>query len=127
MKFIRLALLSIALLPALALAGANRDRGESGPTPDEGPSYVGLVLDAAGKPVEDARVSASHRDGPALVTRSNAAGVFNLPGFNKKINPDEVRIACAKPGYRQVRVVRRPATSGQPQRAIEIECRLQKS
>ena len=88
MKFIHLALLSIALLPALALAGANRDRGESGPTPDEGPGYVGLVLDAAGKPVEDARVSASHRDGPALVTRSNAAGVFNLPEFMGRQWPD---------------------------------------
>jgi hypothetical protein len=127
MKFIRLALLSIALLPALVLAGANRDRGESGPSPDEGPGYSGLVLDAAGKPIDDARVSASYRDGPAMVTRSNAAGAFSLPGFNKKINPGEVNISCAKPGYRQIGVVRRPAPSGQPVRAVELECRLQKS
>lgn len=125
---IRLLLLAVALLPAAVLAGANQDRGqdEVGPGPDEGPGYFGLVLDTAGKPVEDARVTASYRKGPEMVTRSNAAGAYRLPGFNKKINPSEVTIACAKPGYRQVRVVRRPP-GGQPVKAIETECRLQKS
>ncbi len=129
MKSIRLALLAIALLPAPVLAGANRDReqGDVGPGPDEGPSYFGVVLDAAGRPVDDARVSATYRDGLAMVTRSNAAGAYSLPGFNKRINPDEVKISCAKPGYRQIRVVRRPPPSGQPVRALETECRLQKS
>ena len=129
MKIIRLMLLATALLPGVVLAGANRDRGqdEVGPGPDEGPSYIGVVLDAAGKPVEDARVTATSRDGLAMVTRSNAAGAFNLPGFNKRINADEVKISCAKPGYRQTRVVRRPAPSGKPVRAVETECRLQKS
>jgi hypothetical protein len=126
---LRLALLAIALLPAPVLAGANKDRGqdEVGPGPDEGPSYFGVVLDAAGKPVGDARVTATSRDGLAMTTRSNAAGTYSLPGFNKRINADEVKIACAKPGYRQVRVVRRPAQSGRPLRAVETECRLQKS
>jgi len=126
---VRLALLAIALLPAPALAGANRDRGqdEVGPGPDEGPSYFGIVLDTAGKPVDDARVTATSRDGLAMTTRSNAAGAYSLPGFNKRISADEVKIACAKPGYRQVRVVRRPAQSGRPLRAVETECRLQKS
>jgi len=126
---VRLALLAIALLPAPALAGANKDRGqdEVGPGPDEGPSYFGVVLDTAGKPVDDARVTATSRDGLAMTTRSNAAGAYSLPGFNKRINAEEVKIACAKPGYRQVRVVRRPAQSGRPLRAVETECRLQKS
>jgi len=126
---IRLLLLAVALLPAAGLAGANRDRGqdEVGPGPDEGPSYFGVVLDAAGKPVEDARVTATSRDGLAMTTRSNAAGAYHLPGFNKRINADEVKISCAKPGYRQMRVVRRPAPTGRPVRAVETECRLQKS
>ena len=129
MKSMRFALLTVALLPASVLAGANRDRGqdEVGPGPDEGPSYFGRVLDAAGKPVDDARVTATSRDGLAMVTRSNAAGAYNLPGFNRRINADEVKISCAKPGYRQVRVVRRPAAKGQAVRAVETECRLQKS
>jgi hypothetical protein len=124
-----LALLAIALLPAAALAGANRDRGqdEVGPGPDEGPSYSGVVLDAAGKPVDDARVTATSRDGLAMTTRSNAAGAYSLPGFNKRINANDVTISCAKPGYRQMRVVRRPAPSGRPLTVVETECRLQKS
>jgi hypothetical protein len=129
MRLIRLALAAIALLPVLVLAGANRDRGqdEVGPGPDEGPSYFGVVLDTAGKPVDDARVTATSRDGLAMTTRSNGAGAYSLPGFNKRINADEVKISCAKPGYRQVRVVRRPAPSGRSLRAVETECRLQKS
>jgi len=123
-----LAFLVLVVPTSLALAGANRDRGqdEVGPGPDEGPSYFGVVLDAAGKPVDDARVTATHRDGLAMVTRSNAAGVYKLPGFNKRFNPDDVKIACAKPGYRQLRVVRQPPR-GQPVRLVETECRLQKS
>jgi hypothetical protein len=126
---LRLALLAIALLPAFALAGANRDRGqdEVGPGPDEGPSYSGVVLDSAGKPVDDARVTATSRDGLAMTTRSNTAGAYSLPGFNKRINANEVKISCAKPGYRQVRVVRRPPPKGQPVTVVETECRLQKS
>ena len=129
MRIARLALLAIALLPAPVLAGANRDRGqdEVGPGPDEGPSYSGLVLDVAGKPVDDARVTATSRDGLAMTTRSNPAGAYNLPGFNKRINADDVKISCAKPGYRQVRAVRRPAPNGKPARTVETECRLQKS
>jgi hypothetical protein len=122
-----LAFLVALLLSPQALAGANRGQDEVGPGPDEGPSYFGVVLDAAGKPVDDARVTATYRDGLAMVTRSNAAGAYKLPGFNKRINPDEVKISCAKPGYRQSRVIRRPASSGQQARAVETECRLQKS
>lgn len=124
---LRLALLAAALLPAAALAGANRGEDNTGPLPDEGPGYVGVVLDTAGKPVEDARVTATSRDGLSMVTRSNAAGAYSLQGFNRRINADEVKISCAKPGYRQVRVVRRPAPKGQPARVVETECRLQES
>jgi len=129
MASLRVALLFILLLPSAALAGANRDRGqdEVGPGPDEGPGYSGVVLDTAGKPVDDARVTATSRNGLEMVTRSNSAGAYKLPGFNKKISPDEVKLSCAKPGYRQVRVVRRPAPKGQPVRTVETECRLQRS
>jgi hypothetical protein len=124
---VRLALLVVALSPAPTLAGANKGQDEVGPGPDEGPGYVGFVKDAAGAPVNDARVSATYRDGLAMVTRSNAAGAYSLPGFKKGINPDEVKISCAKPGYRQIRVFRQPAPRGQPVRSVDTECRLQKS
>jgi hypothetical protein len=124
-----LAVLAAALFATQALAGANRDRGqdEVGPGPDEGPSYFGVIRDAAGNPVDDARVTATSRDGLAMTTRSNSAGAYKLPGFNKRINADEVKISCAKPGYRQYRVFRHPAPRGGAVKAVEIECRLQKS
>jgi hypothetical protein len=125
---------SLAFLVALlflvqALAGANRDRGqdEVGPGLDDGPSYFGVVRDAAGNPIDDARVTATSRDGLAMVTRSDATGVYKLPGFNKRINADEVKISCTKPGYRQIRVFRHPPPRGGPVKAVETECRLQKS
>lgn len=129
MKARVLALLVLLVVVAPALAGANRDRGqdEVGPDPNEGPSYFGLVRDAAGKPIDDARVTATSRDGLAMVTRSDAAGAYKLPGFNKRINADEVKISCTKPGYRQIRVFRHPPLRGGPVRAVETECRLQKS
>lgn len=123
-----LALLVALLVPLQALAGANRDRGqdEVGPGADEGPSYFGRVLDAAGTPIGDARVTATTRDGLAMVTRSDATGAYKLPGFNKRHNAEAVTISCAKPGYRQYRVFRHPPRGG-PVRAVETECRLQKS
>lgn len=41
--------------------------------------------------------------------------------------PEEVVIACAKEGYRQIRVFRYPAPKGKPVKSVETECRLQKS
>jgi hypothetical protein len=115
------------LWPALALAGANKGQDDVGPGADEGPGYFGVVKDVADKPVNDARVSATYRNTQSMVTRSNEAGAYRLPGFKKGVSPDEVKISCAKEGYRQVAVVRRPAPGGQPARAVETECRLQKS
>ena len=128
MKLVLLTVLVLAFAPAPALAGANRDSGqdEVGPGPNDGPGYSGFVRDAGGAPVNDARVTATYRDGLAMVTRSNATGAYNLPGYRKGINPDEVKIACAKPGYRQLRVIRKPAPRGQPVRTVETDCWLQR-
>jgi hypothetical protein len=86
----RFALLLLALAPALALGGANKGQDDVGPGPNDGPGYSGFVRDAGGAPIEDARVTASYRGGLEMVTRSNAAGFYNLPGYRKTINPDGV-------------------------------------
>ena len=122
--------LGVAFLAGPALAGADAADGHDDappPNTEEGPSYFGFVKDAGGVPVRDARVSASYRDKLTLVTRTNATGAYKLPGFKKDISPDEVTIACSKEGYRQVRVFRHPSPRGRPVRAVETECRLQKS
>jgi|SRR5689334_417186 len=92
---------------------------------DQGPSYFGFVRDARGAPVPDAKVTASVKNGVAFITRTTAAGLYKFGGFSKQINPDDVTISCAKEGYKQTRVSRRPAPKGAA-KAIETECRLER-
>ena len=97
---------------------------------DEGPAHFGFVKDERGKPVRDAKVSASYKTSLTLVTRTNATGAFRVRGFKKEINPSDVVITCSKEGYKQERVFRRPpmklAKGAKPQRAVETECRLRR-
>lgn len=105
---------------------------------DEGPAHFGFVKDERGRPVRDAKVSASFKNSFTLVTRTNATGAFRLRGFKKDINPNDIVITCAKEGYKQERVFRRPPTraaaaaaaaakgKGKPLRAVETECRLRR-
>src|SRR5690349_3999378 len=111
------------LLASLALAAAwapqnARAGGESfgadEHAPDEGPAYFGFVKDERGAPVRDAKVSASYKTSLTLVTRTNATGAYKVRGFKKEISPNDIVIACAKEGYRQARVFRRPVPKGKP-------------
>jgi hypothetical protein len=93
---------------------------------DEGPSYFGFVKDARGAPVADAKVTANVKNGVAFITRSTAAGLYKFGGFSKQINPEDVTISCAKDGYKQTRVIRRPTPKSEPAKAVETECRLER-
>ena len=93
---------------------------------DEGPSYFGFVKDARGAPVADAKVTANVKNGVAFITRTTAAGLYKFGGFSKQINPQDVTISCAKDGYKQSRVVRRPTPKSEPAKAVETECRLER-
>jgi len=93
---------------------------------DEGPSYFGFVKDARGAPVADAKVTANVKNGVAFITRTTAAGLYKFGGFSKQVKPDDVTISCAKDGYKQTRVIRRPTPKAEPAKAIETECRLER-
>jgi len=92
---------------------------------DEGPSYFGFVKDARGAPVADAKVTANVKNGIAFITRTTAAGLYKFGGFSKQVKPDDVTISCAKDGYKQARVIRRPLPKGEV-KAVETECRLER-
>jgi hypothetical protein len=47
-------------------------------------------------------------------------------GLGKQVNPKDVDISCAKEGYQQVRVLRRPIPRGKAIKSIETECRMQR-
>jgi len=106
--------------------GGGDSFGPDDHSPDEGPAYFGFVKDAAGKPIRDAKVSASYKTSLTLVTRSNATGAYKLRGFKKEISPNDITISCSKEGYKQIRVFRRPLIKGRPVKSVETECRLER-
>jgi len=123
--FCLLACLALAAAASGALAGGDAFEPDDH-SPDEGPAYFGFVKDERGAPVRDAKVSASYQTSLTLVTRTNATGAYKVRGFKKEISPNDVTITCAKDGYKQIRVFRRPLVKGKPVRSVETECRLQR-
>jgi hypothetical protein len=98
--------------------------GEDDSDDDNGPSYFGFVREVDGPGISDAKVTAALKDRGALVTRTDIMGVYKIPGFGKDIDPKDITISCAKEGYKQASVERRPGSD--PKDPIEIECYLQK-
>jgi hypothetical protein len=93
---------------------------------NDGPPFFGFVRDAGGAAVGDARVTAAVKSGGALVTTSNSIGVYKISGFAKSIAPDDIVISCAKDGYKQANIVRRPNPPGDMTDPVEVDCYLQK-
>lgn len=91
----------------------------------EGPPFFGFVREVGGVGINDAKVTGDLKGG-ALVTTSDILGLYKLPGFGKDVNPDDVTISCAKTGYKQANVVRRPHAAGDMKDPIEVDCYLQK-
>ena len=112
-------------VPSLARAGGVSFSDEDS-TEDEGPSYFGFVREVDGPGIADAKVTAALKDRGALVTRTDILGVYKIPGFGKDIHPDDVVISCAKDGYKQASVLRRPRANGDTKDPVEVECYLQK-
>jgi len=106
----------------VAWAGGSMDDDE--PDPNAGPAYYGFVKDERGSSMADAKVTARLKGRGMIVSRTDVLGVYKIPGFGKEVSPDEVEIACAKDGYVQSRVYRRPYADGA--QAIETECFLKK-
>jgi len=113
----------IGAVPNVARAGGVGFGDDDDNNGDDGPSYFGFVREVDGPGVADAKVTAALKDRGALVTRTDIMGVYKIPGFGKDINPDDVVITCAKDGYAQAEVVRRPREAGDKE-PVEVECYL---
>jgi hypothetical protein len=115
----------ICFAPILARAGGvsllNQDINGGA----DGPSFFGFVRAVGGPGVDDAKVTAE-LNGGALVTATDILGLYKIPGFGANVNPDNVKISCAKDGYKQANVVRRPHPAGDMKDPVEIDCYLQK-
>ena len=115
-------ILSTALWAGGSGFGDDDDHSE-----DEGPAYFGFVKDTSGRTVADAKVTVSVKDRGGVVTRTDALGAYKVPGFGKEIDPATVEIACAKEGYKQLRVLRRSGPTDDAKIPIETECTLQRA
>ena len=112
-------ILSTALWAGGAGFGDDDDNSE-----EEGPSYFGFVKDTRGAVISQAKVTAQIKNRGVLITHTNILGAYKISTFGKEVKPDEIAISCSKDGYKQIRVVERPASGGES--GVEIECTLQR-
>jgi hypothetical protein len=120
-----------ALTAALACAAPGRVRGgggqlDLGMDTENGPAFFGFVREVDGPGVAGAEVTARLKSGNSVVTRTDLLGLYKIPGVGKSVNADDVTISCAKSGYTQANVVRRPRADADSKDPIEVECYLQK-
>lgn len=119
-----LALGAILWVSPPAWPGGNADEPES--HQDDGPAYFGFVKETSGKVIPDAKVTAEVKGRGTVITRSDATGIYKLPGFGKQVPPNNVAISCSKDGYKQTRTLRCPPPAKKPVTAIETECTMQR-
>lgn len=119
------AALALILITAPAHAGGGINEPHEH-TEEDGPTYFGFVRDMRNTPINDAKVTLKIASGLTYVTRTDRSGIYRVRGLGKQVKPDEVVISCAKDGYQQARVVRRPSPRGKTVKSVETECRMQR-
>ncbi len=112
-------------VPSLACAGGSSLLNQDIQAGAEGNPFFGFVREVGGAGINGAKVTGDLKGG-ALVTTTDVLGLYKLPGFGPNVNPDDVVISCAKAGYKQANVVRRPHKGGDIKDPIEVDCYLQK-
>lgn len=118
--------LTVALI-SLLIAAPLYAGGDAPDFHDEadGLAFFGFVKDNTGKTVRDAKVTAEIKGLGSVVARTDATGIYKLPGFGKNITANRVSISCSKEGYKQVRTMTRAPRDKNATR-VEVECTMQK-
>jgi hypothetical protein len=120
--FYKFLLSLFAITTATNLLAGGMDEGQSDDTAAAGPAFFGYVRDERGSILAKAIVSLQPKYGKAIVIQANVLGVYKSH-VSPTAKADDVAIACEKPGYKQIRVVRRPATTA---KVVETDCLMQK-
>ena len=115
----------VCLAPAVAWPGSTSLLDEDINSGANGPPLFGFVREVDGPGINGAKVTAE-LNGSALVTATDILGLYKLPGFGKGVNPDDVKISCAKSGYKESNVVRHPHAAADMKDPVEVDCFLQK-
>jgi hypothetical protein len=62
-----------------------------------------------------------------VVTRTDALGAYKVPGFGKEVDPQDIEVMCDKPGYKQLRTLRRMRPANADVKIpVETDCTLQR-
>ncbi len=86
-----------------------------------GPPFLGLVQDDGGNNIADARITVTVTSmNSTLVLRSDEVGHFFVRGFDKSVDPKDVKIICAKDGYADATATTTPPAGNSPIQAICI-------
>jgi hypothetical protein len=120
-----LAVMALTPLAGTARAGGGTFDNFNGADPDDPRGTVfGFVKDKGGDPVDNAKVTVTMTKlNSDIVVQSDPQGHFIAKLFYKPTDPADLALACAKDGYHQMAVIRRPPlAAGAP---IEIDCSLQ--
>lgn len=84
-----------------------------------GPPFLGLVQDDGGKNLVDARITVTIASmNSTLVLRSDTVGHFFVRGFDKSVDPKDVKITCSKDGYADATATTTPPAGNAPIQAI---------
>jgi hypothetical protein len=86
-----------------------------------GPPFLGLIQDDVGNNITDGRITVTIAAmNSTLVLRSDTVGHFFVRGFDKSVDPKDVKITCSKDGYADATAVTTPSAGNAPIQAICI-------
>ena len=113
---------ALAVVSGMSAFAGGDDYDAANDTEGNGPAYFGFVRDVRGSPVLNASVVLRPKAGEPVTIKTNVLGLYRSH-INKDIRPDDVEVSCAKDGYKQTQVMRRP---GSKDMFIETNCTLQR-
>ncbi|HEX4193773.1 MAG TPA: carboxypeptidase-like regulatory domain-containing protein [Stellaceae bacterium] len=109
----------LALAPLAHAGGGGFGADDSDDTANAGPPFLGLVQDDAGNNITDARITVTIASmNSTLVLRSDTVGHFFVRGFDKSVDPKDVKITCSKDGYADATATTSPPVGNSPIQAI---------
>jgi hypothetical protein len=102
-----------------AYAGGGGFGADDDDDANAGPPFLGLVQDESGANLVDARITVTIASmNSTLVLRSDSVGHFFVRGFDKSVDPKDVKITCSKEGYADATATTTPPAGNSPIQAI---------
>jgi hypothetical protein len=118
----------LACFAATLLASSMSRAGEVASEKDEfnGPSFFGEAKEAGSlRPIQNVQVKAELGE-QQVSTYTSDEGSFKIPGFGQDSVADDVKITCAKQGFRTLDISRR-RLSGATDAPVVVECLMEKT